>query len=416
MLGSKNNIRFLACAVAVMTTTVSAMNLTHLSNIFLEPEFHFDKCFQLGLMVSRGIGTQSFNSLGCVGTPLQIWDAEQDALKMLQGFPADSAIGMLSSRINADDDGVRGHFVVNGCLDLLYGIGSAVRYQFYDDFLLSIYIPFYSMRLANVSWCNLTLDVTDQDSRVREYLTDNFFANVQDLGCLYLQDWKRTGFGDTIVLLEWIKDFPQDKPLVKNVNLNLRFGVSLPTGLKEDEDLIFAVPFGNDGAYGLPFGAGIELTLGRHMKGGVDVELLQLFGNSKLRRIKTDPDQTELLLLQKACTYKDWGLTQQFTLFGELFEFYKGLTFEFGYQYVKHGADHLSLETFDFSTEVANSATSLSDWTSHTCWLTLLYDQGYEKERDMQVKPQYALFAQLPFNGTRSALFSTVGAYVTIDF
>ncbi|MCL5875835.1 MAG: hypothetical protein M1114_05170, partial [Candidatus Dependentiae bacterium] len=96
-------------------------------------------------------------------------------------------------------------------------------------------------------------------------------------------------------------------------------GFNLPTGKKQNEDLLMAVPFGYDGAYGIFGGAGIDILLAYIMKLGLDVELLHLFGNTRERRIKTNIDQTELLLLQKVSAYKDWGLYQRFNLYAKVY-------------------------------------------------------------------------------------------------
>lgn len=408
-------IIFLLCALLVYTG-IGAMNVSHLTDAYLRPNFNLNDCFEVAFMVERGISTKSYDECGCVSSPLRIWNCEQDALKMLQGFPADSKIGKLSTLINAADDGVRGHFQVGGCLDLLYNITGAARWHFSDDFIFGVYVPVRSMRLQNVVWKNLTLNLTDQDARVRTYLTDDFFANVQALGGLNLQGWKRSGLGDITFLLEWLHDFEQEKPMLKNVRLNGRLGWIIPTGLKQDEDLLFALPFGNDGAFGLLFAGGLDLTFGCYFKAGLDVQLNHYFGNSKLRRIKTDKDQTDLLLLQKVCAYKDWGLTQQFNLYAEFFQFFKGFSFRIDYQYLKHGEDVLSLDTLDFSPTIANTARSLLDWTAHSAIFKLTYDMGYDKDCSSRINPQFSLFAKAPFNGKLSTLFGTVGAIVAIDF
>ena len=56
------------------------------------------------------------------------------------------------------------------------------------------------------------------------------------IGGLDISSWSKTGIGDLSLMVEWLRDFPQPKPLLKNVRLNLRGGISIPTGVKKDED------------------------------------------------------------------------------------------------------------------------------------------------------------------------------------
>lgn len=407
-------IKKLFLFVVLSSTTTGAMNLSTLSDIFLKPAFDFDTCFQLGVLAEIGVNSKTFDCANCVGNPLRLWNKDQDALKMLQGFPSESAIGKLATLIDAADDGVRGHFLVDGCMDLLYNLSFTARYNFCDDFLISAYLPFRSLRLRNVSWCNLTQNITAQDERVRTYLTDDFFANVCELGGLNLQGWRRTGFGDLMVLVEWFRDFPQAKPMLKNVMLDARFGPSIPTGLKQDEDLLLALPFGYDGAWGIVFGGGLEATLSIGLKAGVDVQLTPLFGNTKNRRIKTDVSQTELLLLQKVCAFRDWGLVQQFNIYAQLFNCFKGLSLALDYQFIKQGESNLSFDVLDFSPTVANTACSLQEWTSHSAIFKATYDFAYHDT--WRVKPQFSFYAKVPFNGNQSVLFTTVGVIGAINF
>src|SRR5207247_2602624 len=110
-----------------------------------------------------------------------------------------------------------------------------------------------------------------------EDLTNNLATNVFRLGSdLNINSWTRTGIGDLSAVLYWSHDFPQQKPLLKNVRTNVRVGPTFPTGKKTNPDQILSIPFGNDGAFGIVFGAGLDARMGRHLTVGVDVEFLQL--------------------------------------------------------------------------------------------------------------------------------------------
>ncbi|MDR3549916.1 MAG: hypothetical protein P4L31_00750 [Candidatus Babeliales bacterium] len=396
----------------------SAMNLLMPYDTLIRPQFRFDRTYHLEVYGEHGFNAKGFNECNNRVNVLQIWNRDQDALKMLQGFPSTSQIGQLAIDLRADgadDDGVRGHY--NVCGDLSFNaVSFDGRYHFLHNWWITGYLPVYNMSLKDVSWQNQTLDVSSGDQSVREKLTDDFFCNVKRLGSgLELGDWNRTGLGDITVMIEWMEDFWQAKPLLKKVRTNWRLGFNLPTGLKIDEDKIFTIPFGYDGAFGVIFGFGLDLDWGQYVKVGGDVQLHHRFGNTRCRRIKTDFAQTELLLLQKTDAYIDFGMIQRFNLYAQAYNWH-GLALKFGYQFYKRGDNIISLSSECFSTNIANSAESLQEFTLHQAILTGVYDFSPQLSADSRVKPSLELYARLPFNGQRVALSNTFGAVLAFDF
>lgn len=289
----------------------------------------------------------------------------------------------------------------------------AARYIFPYNISLGLYLPVCSMKLENVSWKDFT---PSGDIIIRENLTNNFSERVMEFGHLDVCGGRRTGIGDIMLVGEWQGVFEQHKQILKRVLLDGRLGLSVPTGRQRDEDKIFALPFGHDGSWSFMFGAGLDLVWADYIRGGFDVELNYALGNRKDRRIKTDLYQTDLLFLQKACTYKDYGLTQQFTLHLGVFKFFSGFSFDIGYRYTKHDDDRLTFEGVCFSDKIANSADSLKEWTAHQVLLKADYDIGNHMSDDSAVLPSIGAYARVPFNGKRSALFPSIGAIFSLDF
>ena len=65
-----------------------------------------------------------------------------------------------------------------------------------------------------------------------------------------LRGWKRHGPGDLMLQAEYYFHRPQAKLYLKNVGIELRLGLLIPTGLKEDVDRLLALPFGYDSGVG----------------------------------------------------------------------------------------------------------------------------------------------------------------------
>ncbi len=347
---------------------------------------------------------------------LQIWNCTQDALAMVRGFDPNSDIGRFALQLNdVTDDGTRGHFLPSAKLNV-FDVSFTPKFYLPHDFSIYLYIPFFSMQLKDVCFKDLTEDVLFIDQEVKTKLTNNICNVTKELGCLELNGWKKSGPGDFIATLEWARTYAQTKPLLKNVGVSARVGGVFPSGVKKNEDQLLSIPFGYDGAFGLLFGGGIDLTWGKYLRSGIDVEFLQLFGNTKERRIKTDIDQTELLLLAKTKVFKEQGILQRFNIYTEAYKFLKGLSFRVTYQYYKQNEDKLWLLTNDYSNFIANSAESLQGWSIHQLLFILDYDPLKNYCDSHSWLPRCFLYYKLPFNGTRSIGLHSAGFAFSLSF
>ncbi len=412
----KYTARFVAVFfLSIYGCCVFAMNITRPYDPFVRAETKPGYRMQVSALGQASFGSaKGYNEDGCKVNILRIWNTDQNALKMLDGFDENSKIGQMRVRVGANDDGVRGHFLVDGNFSA-YGFALSSQWALPAHFSVALHLPFYFMRLKNVRWTEQTKNVTADDARTKQYLTNDFFANVCELGDgLDLGGWKRNGIGDISLIGQWLQDFKQSKPFLKNVRVNARAGLNIPSGKRKDEDKIFALPFGTDGGLGLTFGSGLDLTFRSCIRAGFDVELQHVFGNKRCRRIKTDDDQTELLLLAKTDVFKDFGLRQQFSLYAQGYHFWKGLSCMLGYQFVRHGDDILSVFDHQYSEDIANCAQHLQEWTMHNMFFKLSYN--FSCEDDCTIHPYIAAWVRIPFNGKSSAQVNGVGFIISIDF
>lgn len=416
MISMRTNIlRFFVVSVCCVSSAWS-MNLLQPYNILLRPEYNALHRFQASVYAETSVADCAFNQ--CRVNPLQLWNSTQNSIAMLDGFDFETAIGQKRIEVDAEDDGIRGHFCVNGKLETPFAGAAVLRTFFQETWSFSAYLPFYFMRLRNVCWHDHTGIVSDDDLRVRDFLTDDLFDTVFELGNgLCLGDWKRQGIGDLTLMLDWFNDFEQSKPLLKNVRINWWLGLTMPTGLRQDEDKILALPFGTDGSVALPFGVGLDLRFAFYVNAGFDVQLIHTFGNTRIRRIQTAQNQTDLLFLQKACVYKDYGLNQQFSLYGQLHRFARGASLMLAYQFTKQGDTSIALKCETrFSNTIANASESLKDWTLHQVFIRADYDFGAHLRDESPLVPRLELYARIPFNGKRMVANTMLGMTIAVDF
>lgn len=369
-----------------------------------------------------GYKTMGFNDEHDSVNVLQIWNPNQSTIGMLQGFPDGSPeSNFLDMLGDPTDNGIRGHMVPTGKIDFRYGTGIMARYYFCHNIDLGFFVPFYSMKLRNVKFEDLTPRGSNmEDMEVRDNLTSMLPEVINQLDPTYnINGWNRSGLGDVAIMAEWIDDFPQRKDFLKNVTLDTRLGLTLPTGLKKNEDDLFSVPFGFDGSVGLVWGGGIQVTwlgMNHGIRGGVDAQFFYLFGNTRQRRIKIAENQTDLLFLAKTEAHKDPGFTQRFNLYLQMYHFYKGLSAGFVYQTFKHSEDTLSLCNNEFPTDIANTAENLQEWEIHHFIFKVDYDLQQELSDEAKIKPQFSFFYKLPMSGKRAILSNTVGFVFSLNF
>lgn len=418
------NIKVIAVIVA-LTLSYQAFGIFFPINYFrpwdinLRPPYWSGVPLQMTGFYEGGIKAYGFNGDNEDVNVTQIWSRTQDAIAMLKGFPDNSKETnyLLDILMDPQDDGVRGNFKVTGNFNLFANAVICARYRVPHNIALGVFLPILSMRLHDVAFTDLTQDVTQEDSIVKEFLTDNFLTTVQQFDpMLNLRGWKRTGLGDIALMAEWLEFYPQPKEYLKNVGLNFRVGITTPTGFKTNVDDILFVPSGFDGSWSIFFGGGIIFNWFDHLRAGVDFEFIVLFGDTRVRRIKTNVDQTEFLFLAKAPVHTEYGFTQRYNVFGELYRIYHGLSASMIYQYWQHSDDKLALLTNEYSNQIANTAQSLQGWTIHQFIFKVDYDFQCDLSSTNRVKPQIQLFYKLPFNGKRALVVQTIGAGITFNF
>ena len=334
---------------------------------------------------------------------LQLWQCEQDALAMIKGFQSEDSLGQLSQSFNIDDDnGSHGLYLATGNFEIPVNLIFSARWFLEHDFSIALFLPFYKMCLNNIY-----LDEQTNHTSFESNLNPSFKKTLQDVGCISLSNWERHGIGDLVAQAMWRQNFPQYRPFLKNVRLNARFGMTFPTGVKEDINKILAIPFGNDGAWGFVFGTGLDLNITTFLRFGLDANFLYLFGNTRERRVKTDISQTDLFLLNKFDVYKHYGLTNWFTLYGELFRITHGISAKCAYEFIHHDDDAIYINSDRVNPLIANTAKSLI--------LSLSYDP-YCDFPQSRFKPYITVFAKWGFNGKNAILADTAGLTFSLSF
>ncbi len=397
----------------------AAVKLPYMENTL----WHLGSRFEYG---SRSTGRNSRNKRCNV---LQIHNEVQFALDILEN-PLPEVDALLTNALggNVNDflqitqrDGIRGTQCMTGRFNgwdlTLFGAYKFIVDCMHGSIRLSAHLPITHKEIECVKIIDQTNTDRTQATAVLDYfvkglVTDNLVQNVKQWGNLDLSNWEKTGLGDLVLMAEWQGRFPQEKEHLKEVELSGKLGLSFPTAASKDEDKVFSLPLGNDGAWGMPIGLSLGLNFVHHIRAGLDTDFMVLFDETRNRRLKTTITQTEFLLLNKGCARKEYGLTWQFHLYLQAYRFAGGFSTSVAYEYIKHDNDRLTPlgNAFDFS--IVNSANNLQEWQAHN----VIFKVNYDRFACNVAKTQFEFFYKLPVGGRNIIDCGTVGGQLAINF
>lgn len=349
------------------------------------------------------------------GNVLQIWQKKQDAIAAFKRAPADSPAGQAAQLLNLDDDTQSfGQYTPCAEFSMPLNLGLAARFGVsrnqFPEITFAAYIPYRIVQLKNIRWRDDNPRTTFEEITAPDLLTE-----IERIGDINLhQSWTRHGFGDLLVRAEYNKFFIQRRPWLRAVNLALRGGVIIPTGLPANNRLLYAEPLGYGGGFGMHASGMLMLCYQHGITLGLDGELLHLFGTHTHTRVKIDPAQTDLLLITKIPVFREPGFIQRFTLLLEKSQNGGGLTGTVAYQYFKKSDDFLFPCVSGFDNNIINNAESLQESTAHSFVLLLSYDWAYNIH--WRTVPSCAAFLKIGFNGKRSLITDSAGFTLSISF
>ena len=264
------------------------------------------KKFQVTALAQGAYTVQGFNQDGDKVNVLQTFETTQNALALFQGHAAESNFVQILNGFAMGPGGTlspnAGMYSVTGDF-ASWGITFEASYSLGYGITVQAYVPYWSVSLNNVNWVYQNTPATFADANIEQNLFSAFATDAQNLFDLNIGSWKQRGFGDLAVLCSWQLDFPQYRGVLKNVHPHIYFGLSLPTGAKENINNICPVSLGCDGALAVPFGAGLNLNLWKILELGANAQFWYQAGTTQLGRIETYPTQTSL---QKSESRKNW--------------------------------------------------------------------------------------------------------------
>ncbi len=421
---NKTLIALLALSSQAMAFAPSNFFKPYDSSLTLHTGCKGKQAFKVGANVEYGYDHdgKSWNSKS--KNVLKLYEDTQSFMSSLRGAPAGSPaeVQLHGLTYPVVDDGTRGQVDINGKFEML-DVSVHGRYELPFKAIpghlgLSVMLPIRDARVRVTSYADQTeKDNSPLDGEVADLVGTRAFAQqtFKDLGGLDWSNWSKTDVGDLVVMLDWSNRYEQEKDGLKAVELLAKVGVSAPTAAARDEDKAFSVALGNDGAWSLPFGVGLNLDFKHCIRLGADAQFEVIFDHSKDYRMKTKESQTRFMLLNKGRASMDYGFTWKFNLLAQAHKFAYGMSLGLGYQYLKHDDDRLSPQGNAFDASIVNSANWLKEYNTHNLVFKFNWDcTGCCSLK--KVSPQLSLFYKLPIDGKNVMLQDTVGGQLAFNF
>jgi len=442
----RNMRKLIGLAVIALPTIAGAFAPT---NFFLHhdsalrfPVLHHNRNFALGVYkLEYGREDEGRSWDGKERNILQLHDTTESLVSAFRNPVTANVKGifdMLSILGPDPDNGVRGQLCLNGKfseIDATFFAGWTLPINMPGALSLVLYVPVVNKKVSDIVIKDLTPVTGDKafsgvlDAKVK-VLANKLQGCSKTWGCLDLCgsscgcSWQETGIGDIPLLLEWRYDAAiscrEDEEERARTHKDYRasffarVGVIFPAAEEKDEDKAFSMALGNDGAWGLPISGGFSFNPGWHFKLGMDVDIVILFDHTKVRRLKTHPDQTEFLLFNKGLARKEHGVTWQLNAYAQAYHFIEGFSLQAAYQYVKHERSHLVPLCKGFDCKVVDCARSLLESDVHNVILRANYDWCHDSERG--VVPQIGFFYKFGMGGKNMIDNDTVGGQLSINF
>lgn len=304
-------------------------------------------------------------------------------------------------------------YSISGEFDIIEGIFDVIQ-NFHHGIYAEVYVPMRKMRINEICRC----DNSPQDTicpNINTPLWQTFKNNFDKILAhhdLTFDNVSVSGVGDISLLLGWARSF-QKIEVLDFVDLDLSFGVLIPTGAEINPNQVFSIPLGYDGHLGaiinaeFAFGAFDWLDIGAYFNTIV-------FGSkTKCVRIKTSPFQSGVIKLALAESTISKGTQWQAGGYIKFDHFARGLSFLFGYSFANQNGDEINpCDPEKFSPAIASSDAMIQGWKMHTLCFGLEYDFA---KKGSQFSPRIGINYNYIAGGKQIFLTNTGGGFFGLD-
>lgn len=310
-------------------------------------------------------------------------------------------------------------------------------------FFVSAGLPIKKFCIKNVVWDDLASDAELIEAidralgtgaghaMVRQLINTQWMSIsrrlIEEVGGLNIDDWSDCWAGDLAVQVGWTNDYHPGSGLEK-VSIKGSLGVSCPTGKLRNEDYAYSLPMGNDGAWGAIIDIAADFTLNEYLKFGGSANLLALWEDTKLRRIRTSSEQGTYLLFEKGMVTRQAAPEWRLNAYAQMCVPRSGFSLGIGYGFMGKGNDKLRAARNPFTGSEYSTTDgglpsgalydneNLRKRSVHEVIFQAGYDAATGKHEEAVICPTVNVFYKIPFKGKRIITSKVLGGELNIAF
>lgn len=229
---------------------------------------------------------------------------------------------------------------------------------------------------------------------------------------LSLKDVKERGFADTSLFLGYSLNY-EDTDYLDYIDFAIEIGALFPTSKRKNENLIFSIPLGYNGHYGvtwiaeIAFGAYDWLTFGLHSDG------VGFFNTTEFVSIREDKESsTGIIRLERAKAKVKTGPVYRTGAYIKADHVCWGLSLFLGFSFEQKNRTFLYPINNNFNKNIANNADYLKKWNRWN--LNILIDYDFAKYNQL-LNPFISILYDYSITGKRIFNTSMIGGYLGIN-
>jgi len=226
------------------------------------------------------------------------------------------------------------------------------------------------------------------------------------------QPFNATGAGDLTCSLGWTHNY-QNTTTLDFIDMTCVLGILAPTGKKKNPDLLFSLPLGYNGHWGVPLSVKLSLGMYEWITLGISTDLLFFLDNTEFLGLKTSTEQSNLILLLHDHVSVKKGFIWDTGVYVKADHFMYGLSFTFAYSYAGEQKTVLTpIDNIKLNKTIINSDQSLKKWNMHTLHFFAEYDFA---KQDSKIGPRVGFFYNYQIKGMRTFNTNMCGGSFGID-
>jgi len=249
---------------------------------------------------------------------------------------------------------------------------------------LFFYLPVRSLTLKNISIANYPLSTLS--SLLAPY---NITINPHT----------SNGVGDLTSWFGWTHNY-QDTKTIDFIDTTLMTGFLTPTGKLRDENILFSLPTGYNGHWGIPLCGMLSIGFYEWITIGTYINTIFFTKAERMLRLKTDTEQNGFIKLACGNVSVHKGPLINTGLYFKADHFGHGFSFSAAYSFALQSSNHLTLKNPTlFNPVIINTDSMLKGWNMHTINFVAEYDFARE---DSKIGNRIGLFYNLQIAGKRT--------------